>query len=253
MYSVPSSTEILEANSIWNSAGMPEDASIPVYAPPAAETAIPEETQLSNLLSHFQIQTAVVEAVETVSPLSLQSVSTVSPMLSEVSSPASRDPGYYSESECSSNSSDKDAIQHIFALNSQQALRSQAARTTEPPFTTPPGQPRIPPAPTPFDPAINKPAFTRKFDPQSFDAADCFPEADSPDTSSGDESWKCIGPPKKPGTEAAIVPDYSLSYLPRPGDDEGSPTIMTWDDGGSPKIVNLSPSFSKQQVSLYSF
>ena len=223
------------------------------------ENTIP---QLSNLLSE-----AMAESQESVD--NLQSVAAAGGANSLESSPvapvaspfvadpvpvpavspthAPKDPGYYSESECSSNSSEKDTLAGTFS----KTLKMDPAKSFIPLKMDSTNQfiPLKMDSTNPFAPlspmaAITKPValpeaipflaspvmaeFTEnppipslpRFDPQSFDQQSFDPQSFDPQSFdpqdlglSTDESWKVI---KKPGeqpsmAEAAIVPDLSCA------------------------------------------
>ena len=157
-----------------------------------------------------------------------------------------KDPGYFSESECSSNSSEKDNLSASFAKSLHIDPYAPLNIPIKSPASSKPSLESIPTAETsPVANVLNEDIINvlSRYDPQSFDPQDF--------QFTGDESWKII---KKPGKEADIVPDLSspdsVPYVPSEG---------SWSGASSPSIGSpwnaepTKPSFvqsTKQQVSL---
>lgn len=269
-------------SSIWNSAGLtstdfnpnlPEISTLfqnapDSFAPSSASISSSElETVLPQFSSYMQLNSEpssklsdqdsnsspfLSNAPSSISPTSSDgltipstsqpsSLSPIHPLSSAAAIP--KDPGYYSESECSSNSSEKEIISATFTKTLQ--LESEAA--TDP----------IPQSSTNNNLVISKPLSTiipiiddnvfknlqPRFDSQSFDAQDF--------NFCGDETWKAI---KKPGKEPSMIssPDISQNVASDCSwSGNSSPALSAHGSTGS--VSGGKPTFSqytKQQVKL---
>ena len=187
---------------------------------------------------------------QTASPLYVPEAPTSSIPSVSPTPTTNKDPGYFSESECSSNSSEKDNLSANFAKSLHIDPYAPLNVPIKSPASSKPSLESIPTAET--SPTVNSMlnediinALSR-YDSQSFDPQDF--------QLTGDESWKII---KKPGKEADIVPDLSspesVPYVPSEGSWSGasSPSL-----GASWNTEHTKPSFvqsTKQQVRSFPF
>ena len=274
------SSQNTDKNSIWNSAGLPstgfnptlENLSSHFQNDPSSFTASPDTQaiEFDNALTQFSsfMQYGMTDSSKTPDQMDNDASSIISPDQSEGSglthqsplvssckppnspvhtvslpSPAvTKDPGYYSESECSSNSSEKESLSATFA----KSLHLEPEATNDPVRAIPISNsnhvtplPKASLTPTLDDNVLK--SLVPRFDSQSFDPRDF--------NFAGDETWKVI---KKPGKEVPEVssPDSFQTFV-----SDGS-----WSGDSSPALSGRCSSssltggkssfahFTKQQV-----